>query len=53
MVTIRVPLVESLCQAVMGRIPVLEYLLPDVHGACGHVLSCQIVNAAASQGRGT
>jgi hypothetical protein len=42
------PLVEFLCQMVMGRIPGLEYLLPDVREACGHVLSCETVNAVAS-----
>jgi hypothetical protein len=39
-------LVELLCQEVMGWIPALEYLLSDARGACGHVLSCQVVNAA-------
>jgi hypothetical protein len=39
-------LVELLCQEVMGWIPALEYLLSDACGACGHVLSCQVVNAA-------
>jgi hypothetical protein len=43
----RVPLVESLCLAVMGRILALEYLLPGVHGACGHVSSCQTINIVA------
>jgi hypothetical protein len=42
-------LVELLCQTVMGWIPALEYLLPDMCGACGHVLSCQAVNAVASR----
>jgi hypothetical protein len=46
-VTMRVPLVESLCLAVMGRILALEYLLPGVHGACGHVSSCQTINIVA------
>jgi hypothetical protein len=32
MVIIRVPLVELLCQKVMGWIPALEYLLPGAHG---------------------
>jgi hypothetical protein len=32
----------------MEWIPTLEYLLSCAHGACGHVLSCQTVNAATS-----
>jgi hypothetical protein len=36
----RVPLVELLCQAVMGWISALEYLLLGARGACSHVLSC-------------
>jgi hypothetical protein len=39
-VIMRVPLVESLCQAAMEQIPALEYLLPHALGACGHVLPC-------------
>jgi hypothetical protein len=49
MVIIRVPLVELLCQAVMEWIPVLEYLLSGVRGACGHVLSYQVVKVTASR----
>jgi hypothetical protein len=49
MAIMRVPLVELLCQAVMGWIPALEYLPPGACGACGHILSCQEINAAASQ----
>jgi hypothetical protein len=49
MVIMLVPLVESLCQAAMRWIPELAYLLPGVRGECGHVLSCQTVNAAASR----
>jgi hypothetical protein len=48
MAIMRVPLVDSLCQAVLGRLPTLEYLLLGMCGACGHVLSCQKVNATAS-----
>jgi hypothetical protein len=48
MVITRVPLVELLCQAAMGWIPALEYLLPGTCGPCGHVLSCQTINVAAS-----
>jgi hypothetical protein len=48
MVIMRVPLVESLCQAMMGWIPALEYLLPGMRGAYGHVPSCQTINVAAS-----
>jgi hypothetical protein len=44
MVTMCVPLVESLCQVVMEWIPALEYLLSGTHGACGHVPSCQTIN---------
>jgi hypothetical protein len=47
-VILRVPLVELLCQVVMGWIPTLEYVLPGMRGACGHVLSCQTINVAAS-----
>jgi hypothetical protein len=39
MVVMRVPLVELLCQVVMGWIPALEYPRPGVRGACSHVLS--------------
>jgi hypothetical protein len=49
MVIMRVPLVESLCQMVMEWIPTHEYLLPGVRGACGHVLSCQTINATSSR----
>jgi hypothetical protein len=52
MVIMRVPLVESLCQMMMGWILALEYLLPGAHGACGHVLSCQTINVTASQNPG-
>jgi hypothetical protein len=45
----RVPLVELLHQVVMRWIPTLECLLPGMCGACGHVLSCQAVNATASR----
>jgi hypothetical protein len=48
MAIMRVPLVESLCQVVLGRVPTLEYLLLGTRGAYGHVLSCQKVNATAS-----
>jgi hypothetical protein len=44
----RVPLVDLLCQTVMGWIPALEYQPPSTHGACGHVLSCQAANATTS-----
>jgi hypothetical protein len=36
----------------MEWIPVLEYLLPGVRGACDHVLSCQAVYAAAYRDSG-
>jgi hypothetical protein len=48
MVIMRVPLVDLLCQAVMGQILALEYLLSGVSGAYGHVLSCQTINVATS-----
>jgi hypothetical protein len=44
----RVPLVEFLRQVEMGWVPALEYLLLGTRGACGPILSCQVVNAAAS-----
>jgi hypothetical protein len=47
MVIMHLPLVELLCQATMGWIPTLEYLLSGTRGACGHVLLHQAVNAAA------
>jgi hypothetical protein len=40
MVIMRVPLIDSLCQAAMRQIPALECLLPGARGAYGHVLSC-------------
>jgi hypothetical protein len=48
MAIMRIPLVELLCQAMMGWISALESLLPDAREACGHVLSFQAVNATAS-----
>jgi hypothetical protein len=39
-VIMRIPLVELLCQAAMGHILVLKYLLS---GACGRLWSCLIV----------
>jgi hypothetical protein len=47
MTIMHVPLVELLCQATMGWIHALEYLLLGTRGACGHVLSYYAVNAAA------
>jgi hypothetical protein len=39
MVIMRVPLVKLLCQAAMGWIPALDFLLPGAHG---HVaMSCR------------
>jgi hypothetical protein len=52
MMIMRVPLVKLLCQPVMGWIPALEYLLPGVRGAYGHLLSYQAVNVAASRDPG-
>jgi hypothetical protein len=49
MVIMRVPLVELMYQAVMEQISALEYLLPSARGACGHVLSCQTINASFSR----
>jgi hypothetical protein len=43
-----VPLVKLLCQAAMGWIPALEYLLPGMRWAYGHVLLYQVVNVTAS-----
>jgi hypothetical protein len=44
-----VPLLELPHQAAMGLIPALECLRPGMRGAYNHVLSCHVVNAAASQ----
>jgi hypothetical protein len=49
MVIMSVPLVELLCQATMGQIPALEYLLSGVRGPYVHALSCQMVNAISSR----
>jgi hypothetical protein len=49
MVIMHVPLVELLCQTIIGWIPALEYLLPGTRVAYGHVLLYQTVNAAASR----
>jgi hypothetical protein len=48
MAIMHVPLVELLCQTAMERIPTLEYLPPGARGACGHVMSWKVINAAAS-----
>jgi hypothetical protein len=53
MVIMCVPLVELICQVMMGQIPTLEYLLSGACGAYGHVLSCQTINVITSQGSGT
>jgi hypothetical protein len=52
MVIMRIPFVESLCQAAMGHVPALKYLLPGARGACGYVLSCQTINDTTSQDPG-
>jgi hypothetical protein len=52
LVIMHVPLVELLCHPVMGQILALEYLLPRTRGACGHALSCLMVNVAASRDPG-
>jgi hypothetical protein len=49
MAIMRVPLIELLCQAVIGCIPTFEYLLPGACGACGHALSYQEENVTASR----
>jgi hypothetical protein len=49
MVIMRVPLVELLCQVAMGWIPAIDYMLPGVHGACGHALSYKDVNVTSSR----
>jgi hypothetical protein len=48
MVIMHATLIELLYQVMMGWIPALEYLLPGVCRACGHVLLYQVVNAATS-----
>jgi hypothetical protein len=52
-VIMRVSLIESLCKALLGQIPTLEYLLLGTRGAYFHVLSCQKINATASRDPGT
>jgi hypothetical protein len=52
MAIMRVPLVQLLCQTVMGWIPALEYLLSSMCGASGHVLSYQAVKDATSRDLG-
>jgi hypothetical protein len=49
MVIMCVPLVELLCQVVMGWILAVEYLLSGRCGAYDHVLSYQAVKVAASR----
>jgi hypothetical protein len=49
MAIMHVPLVELICQAMMRWIPALEYVLPGMRVPCGHVLSYQVVNVAASR----
>jgi hypothetical protein len=48
MTIMRVPMVELLCQAVMGHILAIECLLPGVHGAYGYVMSCLALNGLAT-----
>jgi hypothetical protein len=36
-------------QEAVGQIHALKYLPPDARGACGHVLSSQAINVAASR----
>jgi hypothetical protein len=48
MVIMRVSLVKWLYQVAIGQIHALEYLSPGARGACGHALSCQAINTAAS-----
>jgi hypothetical protein len=52
MMIMHVPLIELMCQVVMGWIPALKYLRPDARGDYGHVLSCQVVNYVASRDHG-
>jgi hypothetical protein len=40
--------VELVCQAVMGRVLVVECLILAHVGTCGYVLSCQALNGLAS-----
>jgi hypothetical protein len=48
-----VSVVEFLYQVVTRQILILKYLLSGTHGSCGHVLSCQALNVAASRGHGS
>jgi hypothetical protein len=48
MVIMRVLMVELLCQAAMGWIPILKYLLSCARGCLWHVLSCQALNDIVS-----
>jgi hypothetical protein len=48
MVIMRISLVKWLYQVAIGQIHALEYLSPGARGACGHALSCQAINTAAS-----
>jgi hypothetical protein len=41
-------MMELLCQAVMGHISVLKYLLSGARGRLCHVLSCQALNDVVS-----
>jgi hypothetical protein len=49
MMTMRIHMVELLCQVVMGWVLVLKCMMS---GACGYVLSCQALNGTALQGPG-
>jgi hypothetical protein len=53
MVIMLVPMVERLCEVVMGWILALKCLLLGRVGAYDHVPSCQEFNAAVSRGPGS
>jgi hypothetical protein len=49
----RILVVEWLCQTVMERIAVLEYLLSGARGTCGYVLSYLTLNDTVYRGLGS
>jgi hypothetical protein len=52
MIIMHVRMVEMLCQTVMGRAPILKYLVLGARGCLCYVLSCQALNGGALQGPG-
>jgi hypothetical protein len=52
MMFMRVSLVKLLCQAMMGWVSALEYLLSDALGSHNHISSCKAPKTATSRGHG-